>query len=363
MELAKIYKGRWKILIQSLLWGGLWMIVPVLFSDAERYTVFLLRGLVTLLGIAVVVSINLEVLLPRLFFTRRYLMYVLLALVLIVLMSLGIEYINQNWVEPFFRPEEAMRRLRPNGDSGMPKSGRKPPGFFRGFRTFATSMPYLLAVVGSALFEIAIYANRKERETIRLRNEKLETEMKFLKSQINPHFLFNTLNNIYTLTVIKSDDAPEQLLKLSGMLRYMLYECNTDRVPLQKEVDYIRNYIDLKRLKDSRGLNIEVDLPEQTSDLQIAPLLFIPFVENAFKHSKVEDLEKGWIKIRLITENRKVSLVVENSIPENDYTKDVVGGIGLKNIERQLELTYPDRHELKMQAVDGIFRVALVIEL
>lgn len=362
MKKAGIYRGAWKVLIQSLLWGALWVFVPFLFSSSEQYGIMLTRGLITFTGIMLIVGINLQLLLPRLFFRRQYLWYGLGAILLVILLTWGVEYIQQHWVEPYFEPGDSARRLRP-GD-GRPRPGRFPrASAVRWFRTLATSMPYLLALVGSALFEIALYANRQEREAIRLRNEKLETEMKFLKSQINPHFLFNTLNNIYTLTVLKSDAAPDHLLKLSNMLRYMLYECNTDQVPLQKEVEYIRNYIDLKMLKDSAGLNVATDLQEQYPNLMIAPLLFIPFVENAFKHSQVEDLEKGWIRIGLRTDGRQVFFSVENSVSEAAYTKDRVGGIGLKNVERQLELLYPGRHTLHIEQDDKVFKVELTINL
>ena len=128
-------------------------------------------------------------------------------------------------------------------------------------------------------------------------------------------------------------------------------------------MEYIRNYIDLKKLKDSAGLNVEADLPDVPSHLRIAPLLFIPFVENAFKHSNIEDLDKSWIRIRLRAEGPRVFFSVENSISGTVYTKDKVGGIGLKNIERQLELLYPQRHSLEMVREDGRFGVYLEIEL
>ena len=211
-------------------------------------------------------------------------------------------------------------------------------------------MPYFTAFIGSALVAIAGYANRKEQEMAALRSEKLEAELKFLKSQINPHFLFNALNNIYTLTVIHSDQAPENLLKLSGMLRYMLYECKADRVPLSKEIEYLHHYIDLHLLKDSRGMNVEVNLDTTRPNIQIAPMLLIPFVENAFKHSQVENLDKGWIKINLLTTDEYLLFDVSNSVQELSFTKDKSGGIGLSNVQRQLELLYPGKHELKIDS-------------
>ena len=154
-------------------------------------------------------------------------------------------------------------------------------------------IPLLISFVGSTLIELTLFANKKEKAAISIEKEKLDTEMKFLKSQINPHFLFNALNNIYSLTVIKSDKAPDNLMRLSEMLRYMLYDSNDGTVPLHKEIDYLENYVSLALLKDSRGLNVKVDLDKGHPDLRVVPLLFIPFVENAFKHSKIEDLNNG----------------------------------------------------------------------
>ena len=196
-----------------------------------------------------------------------------------------------------------------------------------------------------------------------LKSEKLKAEMDFLKSQINPHFLFNALNNIYTLSVIKSDNTPENLLKLSGMLRYMLYDCKEDRVPLKKELEYIDNFISLNKLKDSQGLNIELELDRSQPDLRVAPLIFIPFIENAFKHSKIEDLENGWIKLSLKIQDQTLFFNVKNSISKTTFTKDKVGGIGLRNVKRQLELVYPNKHDLIINKTDTAFEVSLKIDL
>lgn len=244
--------------------------------------------------------------------------------------------------------------------------GLPPPDRFQNrfsfLRIIGRGVPFIFTILGSTLFEIATYANQKTKEAVQLRNEKLITEMKFLKSQINPHFLFNSLNNIYTLTVIKSDAAPENLLKLSDMLRYMLYDCKADRVPLKKEIKYIKDFIALNQLKDSRGLNVNVNLDESRPNLEVAPLIFVPFIENAFKHSKIEDLEKGWIKIDLKTEENSIHFSVKNSVPENEFSKDKIGGIGLENVKRQLELIYPEKHELIIHNTDNQFIIRLKIQ-
>ncbi|MCB0528764.1 MAG: histidine kinase [Saprospiraceae bacterium] len=345
-------KNTW---LQMLFWGGLWVLVPLLLTgipeNPGRTTG---RSLVVLMGIVFVVWANMEVLLPRLFFRRRQLAYVLAGFALVVAVTWLIDWDGAPWAEYFNRPPDHGR-----GGGGGKGGGSS----FRNFKYIGLAMPFFTSLIGSALFEIAGFANRKEKEATDFRNEKLEAELKFLKSQINPHFLFNALNNIYTLTVIKSDQAPENLLKLSGMLRYMLYECKADRVPLRKEIEYLKHFIDLHLLKDSRGLNVETDFDESRPELNIAPMLLIPFVENAFKHSKVEDLTHGWIKIALRTFDDRLEFDVENSVPETAFTKDSAGGIGLNNVRRQLELLYPGRHELRIDPGPGSFSVNLKIML
>ena len=224
-------------------------------------------------------------------------------------------------------------------------------------------IPLLISFVGSTLIELTHFANKKEKAAISLEKEKLDTEMKFLKSQINPHFLFNVLNNIYTLTVIKSDKAPDNLMRLSEMLRYMLYDSNDGKVPLQKEIDYLENYISLASLKDSRGLKIKVDFDKSHADLKVAPLLLIPFVENAFKHSKIEDLKNGFINISLKTSHEHLEFYIENSISNTVFKKDKVGGIGLPNTKKRLDLLYPNRHLLSISDSEKVYSVFLKLDL
>ncbi len=338
--------------LQILFWGGLWVLIPLLVAGGwEHFDRFMMRSLVVLGGIVLVTWLNMEVLLPRLFFNKKQAAYIIAGLALVILTVSIIEWSEAPWAE-YFR-----RSSRPKGEE---RPGINP---WHVMKYIGGAMPYFTALIGSALFEIARFAKQKEKEAAEFRGEKLEAEMKFLKSQFNPHFLFNALNNIYTLTVIKSDKAPDNLLKLSGMLRYMLYECKAETVPLGKEIEYLRHFIDLHLLKDSRGLNVEVNLDESRPDLKIAPMLFIPFVENAFKHSRIEDLQNGWIKIELKTSDHTVVFDVKNSLPKQDFTKDKIGGIGLENVRRQLELLYPDRHELTIRENGDAFEVLLKIHL
>jgi len=255
------------------------------------------------------------------------------------------------------------RLERDNRRERMPRLGsRRLRGNWALFGAVPGALMLLMTWALSSFLKTADEARKKEREVALLRAEKFDTELKLLKSQINPHFLFNALNNIYSLTVTKSAMAPDMLLKLSSMLRYVLYEGSEDKVPLSSEVKYIKDYIDLQRLKDEEILNIEFTHTEELN-FWVHPMLLIPFVENAFKHSKVEDLIDGWIKIDLrLEDGEKMSFSVENSVPKAVET-DQTGGIGIENVRRRLELLYPGRYLLTIEKTEGSFHVLLELPL
>ena len=188
------------------------------------------------------------------------------------------------------------------------------------------------------------FINRGEKQA--LINEKNTTELAFLKSQLNPHFLFNTLNNIYSLTFQKSEKAPEAVLKLSEMMRYMLYESNETKVDLTKEVQYLQNFIDLQKMRYHGDTFIEFNIQGDINSKQIAPLLLIPFVENAFKHGEVSDSHNPLI-INLLVSNNNLHFSVNNH--KKSQNKDEVGGVGLENMQRRLALLYPENYGLEIK--------------
>ena len=143
------------------------------------------------------------------------------------------------------------------------------------------------------------------------------------------------------------------------MLRFMLYDCKKEKVMISREVDYLKNFIALSRLKDEHIKNIATEFNIEKEDLLIEPMLFIPFLENSFKHSKIEDVDNGWINLKMKAEKNKVTFELENSISKNEFTKDEVGGIGLENVKRRLSLLYPNNHELSINKIDDTFSVKL----
>ncbi|MDC1106705.1 histidine kinase [Prolixibacteraceae bacterium] len=197
-----------------------------------------------------------------------------------------------------------------------------------------------------------------------LAKEKLEAELAFLRNQIQPHFLFNTLNSLYALILKKSDQSLDVVLKLSELLRYMLYETNSSRVDLRKEIMSIHNYLDLEKVRYGQRVDISLNIWGDMEKNSIAPMLILPFIENSFKHSTQGIDGIAWITIEIGVKEQYFTLKIENSIPkESADIKAMVGGIGLRNVKRRLSLIYPERHDLKIETDTSSYNVFLKIEL
>lgn len=191
--------------------------------------------------------------------------------------------------------------------------------------------------------------------------EKLSLELNSLKTQINPHFLFNSLNSIYSQALAKSDQTSETVLELSNLLRYMLYEVEEDKVPLVKEVEMLENYIELQKLRLEDGSKVAFAVEGDLENVVIAPLLLFPLVENAFKHGKKDDSELSLIDIKLKVD-QAISFSIKNKLGQiDDMEKGKYGGIGLENVKRRLELIYPDGHELEILKTETEFQVNLTL--
>ena len=191
---------------------------------------------------------------------------------------------------------------------------------------------------------------------LQMRNEKLQAEMLFLKSQISPHFLFNALNNIYTLTLIKSDEAPKMLITLSDILRYFLYEGGKKQTFLTSEIEIIEKYIQIQKYRQIKGMdNVTFNVTDDNSIEQVPPLLFITLLENAFKHGDIVENKNGFVTINLIIKQNKIEFIIANSFqfkPNNQ-------GIGLKNLESQLKNLFEDNFYLKIEDNNSIYKVSL----
>ena len=224
----------------------------------------------------------------------------------------------------------------------------------------------LFVGLASTLYKILTDWLIHQNEKIALQSQNLQSELKFLKSQINPHFFFNTLNNLYALTLKKSDLAPEIVLRLSEMMRYMLYESNEKMVQLEKEINYVKNYLELEKLRQGDRFDIQFNLRGELTEKKIAPLMFIPFLENSFKHGLDNQIKSGFVNIDLNLKDDQIELTIENSkppsIPKPKQEKKS-GGIGLENVKRRLKLIYPNKHNLQIVEKPHSFKVFLNINL
>jgi sensor histidine kinase YesM len=220
---------------------------------------------------------------------------------------------------------------------------------------------FIVIFVGMLRFAVdwfELEAKRKEVE-----NEKLTSELNFLKAQINPHFLFNTLNNLYYLAYTKSDNTTEVIAKLSQMMRYMIYDSNHSKVPLSKEIEYMENYISLERLRLNNQIPIHFEVKGNTENVWIAPLIFITFLENAFKHGVSNNNPKAWVNISIELALDQCIYQVENSKLEESAEPHEKSGIGLQNVQRRLELSYPGKHHLTMENKKDSYFVRLNLTL
>ena len=285
----------------------------------------------------VIVYFNLLFLFPRYLKQNRFYLYTLLMVIAVFLIT-PVESAIHYFL--FYR-EESLSEINSKMLLG---------GFFMAF--------------SSTLFKIINDWAFHQKEKLDLQRQSLQSELNFLKSQINPHFLFNTLNSLYALTLKKSDKAPEIVLRLSEMMRYMLYECNEPKVPLSKEIKYVKNYLELEKLRHGQSFNIDLNIEGNINGQLITPLVFIPFLENSFKHGMDQHLNKGYVKIDLNIENSELNLEVENSkfkMPVQNLKKG--GGIGLVNVKRRLDLVYPKKHKLTLEEDENRYKVSLTLDL
>ncbi|QFZ54979.1 histidine kinase [Oceanihabitans sp. IOP_32] len=279
------------------------------------------------------------VLLPYYLYKNRYLQFSIYTLVIVALVI----YVEEAILEQLFYPDTR---------------GKK---FMGVFYNLLSTMPTVTILVG---FKFAWDALKKQQEVIKLRNSVKESELQFLKSQINPHFLFNNLNNMYAYAVEKSPKTPEIILELASVLRYMLYESKARFVPLKKEMEHIENYINLSKLHiEGRGV-VDFKLEIPPSNFRIAPLILTVFIENAFKHSASSQTNNIAISITAnLDAHGMLHFTCKNNFLEQSNTTSLDSGIGLKNVKKRLELIYPKAHTLEIRTENDFYLVDLKIDL
>lgn len=299
-----------------------------------------MRTLLSTLPLIVLFYSNTSFLIPRLLAKKRVIPYILA-----VIGAVGLVALCTLWIERTFNQEYYEKH-----------------NWYPGIVTSRAVLNSLLILTVSGGLKMTKEWFRNERLKNEMEKEKMASELAMLKSQINPHFLFNNLNNIYSLAIKKSEDAPKGIVMLSEMMRYVLYDSSADKISLSKEVEHLQNYIDLQKLRLKKGKQVCFKTEGELEIKKIEPMLLEPFVENAFKHGDIFRQE-GNICIQLKVVGDELHFYVKNTISRHEHVKDKHSGIGLKNIEKRLNLLYPNRHHLLIEEKEDTFVVDLKLNL
>ncbi|WP_313386354.1 histidine kinase [Chishuiella sp.] len=287
--------------------------------------------------------LNYFLLIPKLYFKRKYIVYTL-----ILIACFFIVYKIPEWS---FHLQKMPRKEPPRFDK-FRHDGPPPPNF-------VMWSPKILMFFSLAIISLFIRQNKRY---VEMQEQKQLSEIAYLRAQINPHFLFNTLNNIYALTLQKSDFASDAVMKLSKMMRYVVSHSSKDFVPLREDLEYIKNYIKLQQLRLINNNSIVFQINGDVSDIKISPLLLINFIENAFKYGIIDD-EYNPIKINISIDNTTLTMLVENTILEDVNLIEEQSGIGLKNTKKRLDVIYANRYQLEVKETSSNYFVRLKLFL
>lgn len=325
---------------------GLPMLMALFWGASVSFNLVLRITLRWMLPMMAVYLLNYYVLVPFLYYKHHRWLFVFANVLLIALIN--------NFI--FFG-----YKIGPDGmiisPTTIPEMGR-PMYYSNAIIPVALHIFAAIAALGvrhlSRLHEVELKMKEQEQKTT-------QAELAWLKNQLNPHFLFNTLNNISSLTQIDADAAQESIAQLSDLLRYAMYETEKPLVPLSGEVEFMNNYIDLMRLRCGKKTTVNVDMKSQQGAM-VAPLLFISLIENAFKHG-VSSNQKSDIDIRLTADDGLLTFVCDNTNHPKDDADRSGSGIGLENTRRRLQLLYPDRHTWEQNLVNDIYHIKITIQL
>jgi two-component system LytT family sensor kinase len=319
---------------------GLWYFLR--YEDYALESTAFKITLVKVADLALMVYITNHLLIPKLLYRKQYFWFVFFFILMIVISSV----IKMNIIG----------RLT-NNPALMNISGNIKA------RIYDNVIPHFFLVLAGAAIKLMVDYTKMQQRMVEMAKEKAEAELNFLKSQINPHFLFNSINSVYFLIDKTNADARGALHKFSDMLRYQLYEMNGEPIAIEKEIQYLQDYIDLQKLRKDDQYAIEFNCELGVKGFSIEPLLLIPFVENAFKHISHYKSQPNFIRIRLTMGKGDFIFGIENTKEPSALVTDKHSGIGLINVKRRLALLYPQKHSLVVNDGIDIFHVALTIKI
>jgi len=346
-----------------------WMVLiasPVLFKDDDTfYWQDMLRPLETIIPLFIIFLVNRFVLVPLLLLKKRSLLYLISVLGLIAVFTLGSYFFSP---KPFGnRPQIEMnnQRRQPPPHLQRPDRGFPPPVEPRRqgpVPPFANLLIFSILLVGfDTGLMTAFRLSKAEKERAKLEKENVETQLAFLRNQVSPHFFMNTLNNIHALIDHDSEEAKESIIRLSKLMRHLLYDSEIGKIPIHKEIDFIKNYVDLMKLRYSDKVKIKLDVQAHLPDKSIPPLLFTSFVENAFKHG-ISYQHPSFIDVTFSNTAENLIFEVKNSMP-NIEKETEPSGIGIENSRKRLDLIYGDNYSLKIEDTNDEYYVRLTIPL
>jgi hypothetical protein len=346
-------------------------VTPILFrediySPIRRSVLIQLQILVPLL---LLFLINRFILVPGLLFKGKQIIYIVTVLGIIILFTAG-SYIYDTHIKeippPGSPPVEYQIKTPPYAfPGGVDRFGNLRPDQPRQSRPIPPFANFLILAILIVGFDTGLRSNLRwievENEKVRLEKENVATQLVLLRNQVSPHFLMNTLNNIHSLVDINTGEAKEAIIKLSKMMRYLLYETETEKTTLLREVEFLESYINLMKLRFNEKVIITLNLPESIPERSIPPFIFTSLIENAFKHG-ISYMDKSFINIDLIIGEERLLLVVKNSKADQNQIKEY-SGIGIDNTRKRLELLYGNNYHLDIIDNEDLFTVNLSIPL
>lgn len=355
---------------EVVLIGLVWVLLiasPIFFSEKETFEwTDLIGPLPTIIPLFFIFILNRFILVPRLLYQKKNILYLISVLALVAVFSTATYFFTVNmrgerrgersaqefgdqWRPP--PPENLNRSLPPNP---QPKGGPVPP--------FANLVIFSFLLVGFDTGLMTIFRlTKSERKRAILEKQNADVQLAFLRNQVSPHFFMNTLNNIHSLIDVDSEEAKDSIIRLSKLMRHLLYDSEIERIPIRKEIEFVKNYVDLMKLRYSEKVKITLNIPEQLSDKSIPPLLFTSYLENAFKHG-ISYQHSSFINIKFLINDDQLDFDVKNSNPDL-AKKDEPSGIGVANSRKRLDLIYGETYSLKIEDKKDEYHVHLTIPL
>lgn len=334
-------RKRLEVGVQASIWLVLILSYALVFVRFMPFSGSILRALGNMLPIMLLFYWNMR-LVERFFIPKKYLTYLWWCLPLSVLITIIRTQINIYFIDYKidFLPETNLKFIR-----------------------WASIISNIAVILVSTIYQLLIHRSSEEKKALLAANQHQQAQLLFLRSQINPHFLFNTLNNIYSLAVTRSQKTAPMVLQLSELLRYVVYDGQAEKVALDREAEQIKKFISLFQMRQEAPVNIVYNREEFPSELKIEPMILIPIVENCFKHCDFDTNPNAFVQIQLGVETGALSFSTYNSRDNTDLQKDTTGGVGLINIKKRLTLKYPAQHTLTIEKAPDSFRVHLKIKL